>query len=100
MPRGDDEKEFRLRPRKPRVSRNRNDSAVWAIGFKRMLHFARTSRKGGSAREAPRPFQPNRSHFQRCSVRVTYSRNVTAGQWRAHGRYVARESASYEEGRK
>jgi len=28
---------------------------------------------------------------------VSYSRNTTAGQWRAHGRYVARESATYEE---
>jgi len=26
-------------------------------------------------------------------VRVIYSRNKTAGQWRAHGRYLMRESA-------
>jgi hypothetical protein len=27
-------------------------------------------------------------------VRVTYARNSTRGQWRAHGRYIARETAS------
>ena len=32
-----------------------------------------------------------RSYNQRCAVRVMYAKNTTAGQWRAHGRYVARE---------
>ena len=31
---------------------------------------------------------------QRCAVRVTYSRNKNAGQWRAHGYYLARERAT------
>jgi type IV secretory pathway VirD2 relaxase len=31
---------------------------------------------------------------QRCAVRVTYSRNKNAGQWRAHGHYLAREQAT------
>src|SRR5438876_1697650 len=31
---------------------------------------------------------------QRCAVRVTYSRNKNAGQWKAHGYYVARERAT------
>ena len=31
---------------------------------------------------------------QRCAVRVTYSRNKNAGQWRAHGHYLARERAT------
>jgi type IV secretory pathway VirD2 relaxase len=29
-------------------------------------------------------------------VRVLYSRNASKGQWRAHGRYIARESATHE----
>ncbi len=37
-----------------------------------------------------------RPYSQRCAVRVMYSRNAVKGQWRAHGRYVARESATYE----
>ena len=31
---------------------------------------------------------------QRCAVRVTYVGNKTSGQWKAHGRYLARESAT------
>jgi hypothetical protein len=31
---------------------------------------------------------------QRCAIRVTYSRNAVRGQWRAHGRYLSRESAA------
>src|SRR5208282_5267492 len=34
------------------------------------------------------------TYKQRCAVRVTYSPNKTAGQWKAHGRYIARESAT------
>jgi hypothetical protein len=33
---------------------------------------------------------------QRCAVRVTYASNSVRGQRRAHGRYVARESAATE----
>jgi type IV secretory pathway VirD2 relaxase len=36
------------------------------------------------------------AHQQRCAVRVLYSKNTTRGQWRAHGRYIARESAVAE----
>ena len=37
-----------------------------------------------------------RPYYQRCAVRVTYSKNKIRGQWKAHGRYLARESATYE----
>ncbi len=37
-----------------------------------------------------------RTYNQRCAVRVLYAKNNVAGQWRAHGRYVARESATQE----
>jgi type IV secretory pathway VirD2 relaxase len=56
------------------------------------MKYARISRAGqrqGSVR--PRP-----SHLQHCAVRVSYSSNRIAGHWYAHGRYVARESASLE----
>jgi type IV secretory pathway VirD2 relaxase len=36
----------------------------------------------------PRQFQ------QRCAIRVTYSQNKSAGQWKAHGHYLARERAT------
>ncbi|HLZ41702.1 MAG TPA: DUF3363 domain-containing protein [Candidatus Sulfotelmatobacter sp.] len=35
---------------------------------------------------------------QRVAVRVTYSTDKTAGQWKAHGHYIAREGASLKEG--
>jgi type IV secretory pathway VirD2 relaxase len=37
-----------------------------------------------------------RPYSQRCAVRVLYSKNTSKGQWRAHGRYVARETATQE----
>ena len=37
---------------------------------------------------------PSRPYNQRCAVRVMYAKNGTRGQWKAHGRYIARESAS------
>src|SRR5471032_3515304 len=90
----DDEREFRLRPRKPPA---RNDRAAWASAYKILMHHARMSgsRKRpsvgfGSGTKRTRPYS------QRCAVRVMYAKNTVAGQWRAHGRYVARESATYE----
>src|SRR3954465_1182156 len=96
MPRRrDDEPEIRFRPPKPKV---RNDGMIWATAFKRIMHYARMSRKGAGSRGAasPRGADPVRARFQRCAVRVSYSANTTAGQWRAHGRYVTRESASVQ----
>ena len=56
------------------------------------MKYARSSRagrRGQTGRATP-------SHFQHCAVRVNYSSNRVAGHWRAHGRYIARESASQE----
>ena len=56
------------------------------------MKYARSSRagrRGQTARATP-------SHLQHCAVRVSYSSNRVPGHWRAHGRYIARESASQE----
>ncbi len=50
----------------------------------------RKTRGEGGANRGPRPYS------QRCAVRVMYSRNVVKGQWKAHGRYVARETTTHE----
>ena len=102
MPRRkDDEPEIRFRPPKPKV---RNDGMLWSIAFKRIMHYARMSRKAsagkGSGAGSPKLANPARARFQRCAVRVSYSGNTIAGQWRAHGRYVARESATIESDQK
>jgi type IV secretory pathway VirD2 relaxase len=50
------------------------------------------ARKRGAGTGAKR----SRPYFQKCAVRVMYSKNSTPGQWRAHGRYIARASATHE----
>jgi type IV secretory pathway VirD2 relaxase len=67
------------------------------MAYKLIMHHARASRRGTrSAAAGARTARSARPHFQRCAVRVIYTRNTTAGQWRAHGRYVEREGARLE----
>ncbi len=95
MARGE-EGDFRLRPRKPPIPRKRNESAACALAFKAIAHYARTSRRRNARRDSGRSGAKRAAipRNQRCAVRVTYSRNTIRGQWRAHGRYIARESAA------
>ena len=62
------------------------------VAFRAIMKYARSSRAG--RRQQPARSRP--SYFQHCSVRVTYSSNRVTGHWRAHGRYIARESASLQ----
>jgi type IV secretory pathway VirD2 relaxase len=52
--------------------------------------------RGSRSRFGTRSVHAPKFH-QRVAVRVTYSTNKTAGQWRAHGHYIARESATQKE---
>src|SRR3984957_18551838 len=94
MARTDDEREIRLRPPKPRV--RRNEGAAWSSGFRLLMHYARTSRNAGNRAAAGGKTRGACSYHQRCAVRVTYLNNRKRGQWKAHGRYLARESATFE----
>ena len=94
MARTDDEREIRLRPAKPRL--RRNEGAAWSSGFRLLMHYARTSRNSGNRAAAGGKTRAASSYHQRCAVRVTYLNNKTRGQWKAHGRYLARESATFE----
>jgi len=88
----DDNLKFRLRPAKPPIPKEPRSYPAMSIAFRTVLKYARSSRAG-------RRTQPARSrpaHFQHCAVRASYSTNRVTGHWRAHGRYVARESASLE----
>jgi type IV secretory pathway VirD2 relaxase len=49
----------------------------------------KTGKRGGADGTGGR-----KPYRQRCAVRVTYLNNRTRGQWKAHGRYLARESAT------
>lgn len=89
-----EEAAIKLRPRKPKFVRD--ESKSWSNAFKGLMRIARmtSSRKPSSGTGlATRPRKP---HKQRCAIRVTYSPNQVRGQWAAHGRYIARESANTE----
>src|SRR6266481_3218985 len=91
-----DEPPVRLRPRKSKHGPNDNPRKYIGV-LRSMLRLVQMSKRrhetrsryvdGGTAR-APRTFN------QRVAVRVSYSANKNPGQWKAHGRYVARESAT------
>jgi len=89
----DEEREFRLRPAKPPA---RGERGVYASAYRIIMHHARMS---GVRRHRVIGFGSGRTHArpysQRCAVRVLYSKNTSNGQWRAHGRYIARESATH-----
>jgi type IV secretory pathway VirD2 relaxase len=89
---------IRLRPR--RAKRNPNDDPRRYAGvvgsvlrFAQMTNRAR-SRRSHSQSESGRQFRSSRLGSQRVSVRVTYAKNKNQGQWKAHGRYIARDAAT------
>ncbi len=60
------------------------------------MYYARSSRKSATAAPPAEKWRSTRPYLQRCAVRATYLNNKTRGQWKAHGRYLARESATHE----
>jgi len=60
------------------------------------MYYARSSRKARNRGTSGGKGRSTRPYLQRCAVRVTYLNNKTRGQWKAHGRYLARESATHE----
>src|SRR3954447_12530402 len=93
------EPKFRLRPQRPRTPRQ--GDMAWSIALKTVYRYARNSGSAGKrARNQPaRGARASRMFDQRCAVRVTYSPNRKKGQWRAHGVYIARESATQDPSR-
>lgn len=88
----DEEREFRLRPRKPGLSRN--EHAGWSSGFRLLMRYARSTSKRRIRRAYAGKPGIARPCQQRCAVRVTYLNDKTRGQWKAQGRYLERESAA------
>jgi hypothetical protein len=82
-----EEDEFRIRPRRPPPAADPRVSVPPALG--RIYGYARqTARSASRIKHTIRPYR------QRCAVRVTYVGNRTSGQWKAHGKYLSRESAT------
>lgn len=91
--------EFQIRPprRQPRPA---DEARIWNGAFKRIVHFARMSRRrrrGSNGRSVAASGYGQHEFKQRCAVRVTYTANRSRGQWRSHGHYLARESANPEQ---
>src|ERR1700688_3200951 len=91
-----DEPPVRLRPRKSKHDPSDNPrkyigvvrSMLRLVQMSKRQHETRSSYLDGGSARAPRTFN------QRVAVRVNYSANNNPGQWKAHGTYVARESAT------
>ena len=91
-----DEPPIRLRPRKSKHGPNDNPRKYIGV-LRSMLRLVQMSKRGQETRNrygaGGSPRVPH-TFNQRVAVRVSYSTNKNPGQWKAHGRYVARESAT------
>lgn len=90
--RADEGNDFRLRPNRPR-SGGKSESRAWSTALKTILRYAGTSRRSRAFRNSGPGVRSRKQFSQRCAVRTMYTANKTPGQWKAHGRYIARESA-------
>lgn len=92
------ERPIRLRPR--RSKRNPNDDPrrfTGALGS--LLRLVQMTRRHRSGEHPSLPsqsrYKPSHQYGQRVSVRVSYSANKNPGQWKAHGRYISRDTATH-----
>lgn len=94
----DTERPFRLRPRRPPKGAYGESDRRWAHGLRRLLRIVQMSgrRVRHSRSGFVRSAHATKFH-QRVAVRVSYSTNKTPGQWKAHGHYIARESATQKQ---
>src|ERR1700688_2333678 len=90
-----DEAPIRLRPRKSPHGPNENPRKYAGV-LRSMLRLVQMSKRGQKSHGTPRAGggRAPRTFNQRVAVRVSYSANKNPGQWKAHGKYVARESAT------
>lgn len=91
---------------KVKAGKKADDVRATSNLMKRVSALMRTgNRPAAHARGKPRTGKPGRgagrtgaTHLmQRCNIRMTYASNKGDGQWAAHARYIARESATLEE---
>src|SRR6202521_2010181 len=88
---------IRLRPRKSKHGPNENPRK-YVGGLRSVLRLVQMSKRGeetqSAARVGGRAARKPPTLHQRVALRVSYSANKNPGQWKAHGKYVARESAT------
>lgn len=83
--------------------RPKSDVQGFSKALRALQALTRQSKRAGSSGSSSSsrpsrgsPVAKSGSSQQRCSVRLTYAKNKGDGQWSAHGKYIARESASLE----
>jgi len=91
---------IRLRPRRSKASPN-DDPRRYVGALGSILRLAQmtkrqqaASKRGQSNSQSRWQSRYPRLYSQRVSVRLTYAKNKNSGQWKAHGHYIARESAT------
>ena len=89
----DRERDFRLRPNRQHAG-GKSEARAWSTALRTVLRYAGTSRRSKASAISGSGGGVRRQFNQRCAVRTMYTANKTPGQWKAHGRYIARESAS------
>ena len=98
MANSNEEPPIRLRPRRAKTNPN-DDPRTYAGVVGTVLRFAQMAKR---RRRSPSQFESGRQscyprpYSQRVSVRVTYAKNKSQGQWKAHGHYIARDTATHE----
>lgn len=91
----DDEKPFIIKPGRPRAQ---NETIPFTRAFRSVLAETKRLIQAAKPKRASRGW-PNK-HQQRCVVKLAYSKNrrhgpqANSGQWKAHGRYISRRSAT------
>ncbi len=72
----------------PRIGRQ-EEGIAWSGAFRRLMAVMRDTGKRKQT-----PAGRNRIFHQRVAVRIRYSKRGRPGQWKAHGHYIQRESAT------
>jgi type IV secretory pathway VirD2 relaxase len=96
-----DDRPFRLRPKRSRSNPN-DDPRKYGGALGSLLRFVQMANRRRSTADKRSQSQARsrwdsrtpRTYSQRVSVRVTYAKNKNPGQWKAHGTYIARDSAT------
>src|SRR5580765_1204842 len=89
------EHEFKLGGLAPKLGRQK-EGIKWSGAFRKLMTtmkdtgVRKKSGKVGASRD--------RIFYQRVAIRVRYSKRGNPGQWKAHGRYIERESAATGKG--
>ena len=91
-----DEPIIRLHPRKSKHGPNENPRNYTGIlrSMLRLVQMSKRGQKTSGTHSVGGSGRTQRTFNQRVAVRVSYSANKNPGQWKAHGRYVARENAT------